>query len=136
MRFFLSLFSLFLFFNSFTISAQNAEISITFTGIKTAKGQVLVELKNAKGEVVGGYFVPVSQAGKLVFTVKNIKPGKYAISAFHDKNSDEKLNTNMFGLPTEVYGFSNDARGMFGPPDLEEQLFTVAGDTKISIALK
>ena len=136
MRFLFSLFTILVFFISFGISAQNAEISITFTGIKTAKGQVLVELKNAKGEVVGGYFVPVTQAGNLVFTVKNIKPGKYAVSAFHDKNSDEKLNTNMFGLPTEVYGFSNDARGMFGPPDLAEQLFSVAGDTKISIALK
>lgn len=43
-------------------------------------------------------------------------PKKFAIAAYHDENNDEELNRNRFGIPTERYGFSNNARGLTGPP--------------------
>jgi uncharacterized protein (DUF2141 family) len=46
---------------------------------------------------------------------KRIPYGDYAVKVFHDENDDGKLNTNFLGLPTEVYGFSNNARGLYGP---------------------
>jgi uncharacterized protein (DUF2141 family) len=39
-----------------------------------------------------------------------------AISVYHDKNDNGKLDKNSFGLPTERYGFSNDPARGFGPP--------------------
>ena len=55
---------------------------------------------------------------------------------FHDINKDEELNTNMVGIPKEPYAFSNNARGTFGPPSLEDQTFKVKGDVKMTIELK
>ena len=46
-----------------------------------------------------------------------LTPGTYAVRAFHDLNGDGKLNTNPFGIPTEPYAFSRDARGAAAPPD-------------------
>lgn len=43
-------------------------------------------------------------------------PPTLAIAAFHDENSDGELNRNRFGIPTERYGFSRNARGLTGPP--------------------
>jgi len=117
-------------------SAQNASITITFSGIKEAKGQVMLALNDANGEMVEGFKIPVSKVGEINYTIKNVKPGTYTIAAFHDKNKDEKLNTNMFGLPTELYGFSNNARGTFGPPSLKDQAFEVKDSVHIKITLK
>lgn len=40
-----------------------------------------------------------------------------AISVIHDEDDDEKLGTNLFGIPTEGTAFSNGARSSaFGPP--------------------
>jgi uncharacterized protein (DUF2141 family) len=41
----------------------------------------------------------------------HIKPGKYAIAVIHDENCNGKLDTNMFGIPKEGYGFFQWCRG-------------------------
>jgi uncharacterized protein (DUF2141 family) len=35
----------------------------------------------------------------------DIKPGNYAIAVIHDENRNGELDTNMFGIPKEGYGF-------------------------------
>jgi len=40
------------------------------------------------------------------------------------------------GLPTEGYGFSNNASSFLGPPDFEDMLFTVTKDESIAIYTK
>lgn len=49
--------------------------------------------------------------------------GRYAVMAFHDVDSDGRLDTLPIGLPTEPYGFSNNARGTFGPPAWRQATF-------------
>lgn len=46
-------------------------------------------------------------------------PAEFAIAAYHDMNSNGKLDRNALGIPTERYGFSNAARGTVGPPSFE-----------------
>lgn len=47
-------------------------------------------------------------------------PKRIAVAAFHDENADGRLNRSGLGVPTERYGFSNNARGLIGPPRFEE----------------
>lgn len=49
--------------------------------------------------------------------------GRYAVAVVHDADDDGRLNTNLLGMPQERYGFSNDARGRFGPPSFEDASF-------------
>jgi uncharacterized protein (DUF2141 family) len=69
-----------------------------------------------------------AKAGGVEFRVRNVKPGSYAIAVFHDTNANTKLDRNFIGLPTEPYGFSNDA-GRRGPPNFERALITVKEPT-------
>lgn len=39
-----------------------------------------------------------------------------AITAYQDRNDNGQLDKNLLGIPTEVYGFSNEAKRGFGPP--------------------
>jgi uncharacterized protein (DUF2141 family) len=43
-------------------------------------------------------------------TFEGVPPGSYAIKMFQDANRNEKFDTNWLGLPSERYGFSNNAK--------------------------
>lgn len=66
----------------------------------------------------------------------NLDEGEYAISVFHDTNDNRKLDTNIMGIPSEPYGFSNDVMGAFGPPSFERAKFKVEGGTRTVIHLR
>ncbi len=58
---------------------------------------------------------------------EDIPPGKYAMAVIHDENMNGKLNTNWLGIPTEGYGFSNDAKGLLGAPSFSAASFRYDG---------
>ena len=67
-------------------------------------------------------------------TFRDLKPGAYAIRAFHDVNGDGTLNTNPFGIPIEPYAFSNNAHGAMGPPGWDAASITLkTGDNRQTI---
>jgi len=65
-----------------------------------------------------------------------IASGTYAVSVFHDENSNGKLDTKLMGIPREGVGASNGAKGHFGPPKFEAAAFSFSGgrlELKITI---
>ena len=67
--------------------------------------------------------------------VYELPPGTYAIGIFHDVNLNNKMDNNFFGVPKEQYGFSNNARALFGPPNFEDAAFVLKGSASQSIDL-
>ena len=67
--------------------------------------------------------------GKATVQFTNLPEGDYAVSVFLDENANLKLDTNLFGLPTELYGFSRNARGMAGPPAFADAALRVGPAT-------
>ena len=66
---------------------------------------------------------------KAQYVFSNVPYGDYAIKFFHDEDGDDNVDTNFLGIPTEDYGFSNNAKGLFGPPSFEKAKFVVSSDT-------
>jgi len=65
-----------------------------------------------------------------------LSDGEYAISVFHDLNGNKELDKNWMGIPTEPYGFSNNARGKFGPPTYNQCKVKITdGTTRLTIKL-
>ena len=60
---------------------------------------------------------------------EDIPPGTYALAVIHDENMNGKLDTNFLGVPKEGYGFSNDAKGLFGAPSFSAASFEYDGGT-------
>lgn len=116
------------------LNPEKPLLTLNFTGFQSGDGQILIKIVNDKNEKISGHKIKVkNKKASLSIEIPN---GNYAISAFHDANSDNKLNTNAVGLPTEIYGFSNNVRGWFGPPDLEDQLVKIDKNTTLNISLK
>jgi uncharacterized protein (DUF2141 family) len=107
-----------------------ANLTVTFTGLKSTNGALMVALYDSEAAYSGGQpvqAVRIAANGAATQTVfAGLKPGRYAIKAFHDLNSDGKLNTNPFGAPTEPFAFSNNAQANMGPPSWSDAAFTVA----------
>ena len=67
---------------------------------------------------------------------EDIPPGTYAIAVIHDENMNGKLDTNALGIPTEGYGFSNDAKSVLGAPSFSAASFPYDGrDLDLTISL-
>ncbi len=64
-------------------------------------------------------------AGAQTIVISGLKPGRYAVIAFHDENDDGKLGQSPWGVPTEAYGFSNNARGFLRAPSFSAAAFEV-----------
>lgn len=58
---------------------------------------------------------------------EDIPPGTYAMAVVHDENMNGKLDTHWLGIPTEGYGFSNDAQGLVGAPSFSAASFSYDG---------
>ena len=111
--------------------ANASDLTINIEGIKDAGGTINLGLfdeatYNGDGAVNGANLIVEGDA--VTVTFDGLEPGEYAVRLFHDVNDDGEMNTNPFGMPTEPYAFSNDARGRFGPAKWEAAKFTVTAD--------
>lgn len=108
--------------------AQAETLTLTINGIAKVQGTLRIGVYAQdgyeNGDVVTGVNVKVD-ADTEAATFDGLVPGTYAIKLFHDVDDDGKLSTNPFGLPTEPYAFSNNARGSFGPASWEKAKFDV-----------
>jgi uncharacterized protein (DUF2141 family) len=119
--------------------ADAATLTVTFNGIKILTGAVMVSLSSnpeaweGKSPAAAQSSVPAT-APRITATFTGLKPGAYAVRAFHDVNGDGQLNTNPFGIPTEPYAFSNNAHGLMGPAAWGDAMFTIGdGDNRRTI---
>src|SRR5450755_1266464 len=79
---------------------------------------------------------PRSPMGHAVCEFPRLNAGAYAISVFHDENSNGRLDTNLMGIPREGVGASNNAKGHFGPPKFDAAAFRFSGsrlEVKITV---
>ena len=60
---------------------------------------------------------------------EGIKPGTYAVGAFHDENANGRLDRSWTGLPREPWCLSRGPRGTFGPPPFDAASFSVTNGT-------
>ena len=81
-----------------------------------------------------GFRVAVSDTA-LVIPCQGLPAGKYAFSLFHDTNGNGRLDTGAFGIPTEKYAFSNDAKGIMGPPEYDKCIFNLHKDTTMVVRM-
>lgn len=126
----------------FQSAASEGTIIVTFTGLKSDIGYVKVALTNSEQNYKDhknpyiGLTIPISN-NKAVAVIEDIPFGEYAVKAFHDEDKNDDLTTNFLGIPTEDYGFSNDARSLFGPPSWNDAKFLLDKEQlDISITIK
>lgn len=63
--------------------------------------------------------------------------GSYVVSGFQDFDGNGVISGNFLGIPKEPFGFSNDAKGKFGPPKWQDAVFVFnKSNQEITLRLK
>jgi uncharacterized protein (DUF2141 family) len=105
-------------------------LTINVDNVRIAKGRVHVdvcpETKFLKDDCPWSGNAR-ARVGLTSVTVTGLPPGRYAVQAFLDENSNGEVDRGLFGIPKEGIGFSNDARIKLGPPKFEEAAFSFGG---------
>ena len=123
-------------------SPPESLIQAEISGLRNDKGLVLCAIFSSPDAFPKRSERAIAHAKSVISELhatcqfSGIAPGKYAVSVFHDENSNERLDTNFMGIPREGVGASNNARGHFGPPKFDSAAFQYAGgrlDLKITI---
>mgnify|MGYP001799543070 CR=1 FL=1 len=111
--------------------ALASDLTVNVEGIAKAQGSIMLGLfdeASYEGDgAVNGANLKVD-GNSVTVTFEGLEPGEYAVRLYHDVNDDGEMNTNPFGMPTEPFAFSNDAKGRFGPAKWDDAKFTVAAD--------
>jgi uncharacterized protein (DUF2141 family) len=133
------------------IAGGTAELRVDVEGFRSSHGVVLIglydsaksfdraiELAGADGflndpDRVAGAALRMNTAltGGVIFS--NLEPGRYALIVFHDENANGRLDKNFFGVPTEPYGFSNDAQGFLGAPSFDDAAILLGAHDEVAI---
>jgi len=108
-------------------------IHVEVVGLHSDKGQVICALYSSRDgfpkqneKAVARLSSAITQK-QAVCEFSEIAPGTYAISVFHDENSNGKLDTKFMGIPREGVAASNGAKGHLGPPKFEAAAFPFTG---------
>lgn len=139
MKLYLSVFIILIATNLFA-QQNNQDLTLTIAGYKDLKGTIYIAVYNSKDNYMNaakasylGIIKPVNESVSYVF--HNVPDGEYAATVFYDENGNGKLDTHFWGIPKEKYGFSNNAKGMFGPPKFDKSKFTHQGKQEVKILL-
>lgn len=116
------------------------KIIIELNNIQKASGHIRLALYDSEKnfmdeEKAQFYSFKITEKGIKKITLENIKFGEYAIAVFHDENSNEKLETNLFGIPTEPYCFSGSGHSKWRPPVFEDAKFSF-GQLEINLSMQ
>ena len=135
-------FSLFLIvglFAFFSSHGQEAKQTIKITNLENVEGSLYIGwYKDAQDfrineKAIYREKIEVTNQSEVSVQFNNIPKGKYAIAVFLVENDNYKLDRNLFGIPTEKYGFSNNILPALRAATFEESVFQVDEQGAITI---
>ena len=106
--------------------AGAGSVEIRIEGVASDKGTVYASIYlsgegfPAAKEAAFAFTAAPAEDGTVVLLFDAVPAGPIAVAVLHDENGDEKLSFSLLGYPKEAYGFSQNPKSMFGPPDFVE----------------
>jgi uncharacterized protein (DUF2141 family) len=116
-------------------SVLAADVLVNVSGIAEPVGQVGCSLFSKPS----GF--PIDSSGAQILWLPadvkgvtcrfpDVPAGAYAVSVAHDLNRNGKLDSNLFGIPAEPWGVSNNLRPVLRAPRFEEAMFRIGAEAK------
>ncbi|NBC22521.1 MAG: DUF2141 domain-containing protein [Gammaproteobacteria bacterium] len=121
-------------------AASAGQLTLRIHDIPAGGGRLMIAVVASEAAFDGdepgiaSFMLPASSAS-VELTTSALPDGHYAVRVMHDANGNGELDSNMVGIPTEAWGFSNDASGSFGPPSWDDAHFELGGETTQDIHL-
>jgi len=119
-------------------SDNGISFTLEITGIRINTGNVYVKIysndRDYRRDIPFISFARESIAENILLSFEIIE-GEYLIAIFQDTNNNGRLDTNLFGIPTEPVGLSNYNGGI--PSGFNKQKISINNNlNKITINLR
>ena len=119
---------------------ETVDLKIVVTNINTLEGSIEMGVFNTSKTFLleGKEYKSFSQkvtSDSIIFYLNGFKKDNYAISLYHDINSDKECNLGFLGIPKEPYGFSKNFKPKFSKPSFDDCKINAYEDISISIGL-
>ncbi len=114
--------TLFVLTSILSFAQSKPEFNLKIQNIKNTKGTIRIAFykKGADFPNDGGITyakeTKISQTGEIEAKFNDIPLGEYAVAIFHDVNGNKKIDKNVFGIPSEPYGFTRNFKPKFSAP--------------------
>lgn len=122
-----------------SVLAASHSIKVNIIGARASEGQVIGSLFSSKENYLKQPFLdqlePVNGNGAATCEFFEVPAGRYAVSVVYDEDMDGELDTGFLGIPKEKVGFSNNAKGRFGPPGFDKTSFELGEDVELKVRL-
>lgn len=121
-------------------NSGNGKLTVIITGFTNETGNCRFALDNSKfvyereDTVWIGKVLPIVNK-QVIVVIDSLQYGEYAVRVFHDENKNEIVDTNILGIPTEDYGYSNNVSSWFGPPSWDRAKF-IFDKTEMTIEIE
>lgn len=118
-----------------------AELRVEVRGIRSAAGEIGCVLYDSErgfpGDATGiaTRWLRADPAG-VTCRFEGLPAGRYAVAVTHDLNGDKRTNTNLFGMPTEDWGVSNNIRPTLRAPRFSEAAVAVGDGAPVVIRVE
>lgn len=110
------------------IAANAADLTLAIEPVAEATGTVQIALYDKEADFrkqsVRALKLPAT-AGTMTVRIADLPPGDYAVMVFHDRNGNDKLDTNAMGIPKEPWGGSLGDKSVFGAPGWADVRFAL-----------
>ena len=119
----------------------NPQLNVVFTDIEEEQGSIRFAVFNNAQDFKDGkegmlelrFSIEEAKQNDFVYLLQDLPAGTYAIAAYHDLNDNGELDTGLFGIPNEPYGFSNDPKAKWRAPKYKEINFDLAADKPMEL---
>ncbi|ANM32108.1 hypothetical protein ABI59_05860 [Acidobacteria bacterium Mor1] len=116
---------------SVAAAGDTLTLTVRIEGLKSDRGGIAIAIYDSEQAFtertapLHKAFLPIEDKS-CSWVLTDLTAGDYAVLVYHDRNGNEQLDTNKLRIPKEPYGFSNNARGSFGPPGFDKVRFTLS----------
>ena len=122
-----------------SVAAEDDNVKLEIVGLSNHSGTVNIAVFNKPDgfpnnpeKALRRFTLPISDNNTAI-TQLALPKGKYAFAVFHDTDGNGKLNKNIFGIPTEGYGFSGTTGMRLASPKFDDFLVTVGAHEEVVV---
>jgi uncharacterized protein (DUF2141 family) len=127
----------------FAAHGEAAEVTVRVSGLAPQKGEVGCALFLSSSATAfpmdnsgaRQLWLP-ADAASVTCRFGEVPDGNYAVSVAHDLNANKKVDTNLFGIPTEAWGVSNNVRPTMRIPRFAEAAFKVEAGNDVALEVR
>ena len=109
--------------------AAAADLTVNVSNISQARGTIQVAVYGSEADFrktpLRGMREPAT-VGTVKIVVSDLPAGDYAVMVFQDLDGNDKLDTNLLGMPKEPWGGSLQGKSVFGAPGWSDAVFKLS----------